>query len=603
MKESLALLLIILGFLFSGCSGSQQISIVNISELEYSDDLKVIKRNDWGWIPFDRSVPQHQINKITIHHGGEYFAEDKDMISYLRNLQSWSRREKKWADNPYHFMIDLKGKIYEARPVNIPGDTNTDYDVNGHVLICVVGNYEEQKINREQLNSLSKLTAFLKQRFNVDLKDIRTHKDYTETLCPGRDLYKYFEDGSFLKMVESELTQNCCDKKVIVKTGIEILRERNFNILKGKRVGLVTNPTGVDRKLKSTIDILFEAEGVNLTALYGPEHGVRGNYTAGEHVDFYIDETTKLPVYSLYGKTRKPSTEMLKDIDVIVFDIQDIGSRSYTYISTMGLVMEAAAENNKDVVILDRPNPLGGSRIEGNIVEDGYFSFVSQFAIPYVHGLTVGELAKLLNEEGMLQNKVKCNLTVIPMEGWTRDMYFEQTGLPWVLTSPHIPHRYSPFYYAASGILGELRGVLSIGVGYTLPFQTFATEWIKSEELADKMNSYNLDGVIFRPISYKPYYGFGKDKMLNGVEIYITDYKRINLTNAQFYFAQAISELYGRNIIAENEGRFDMFDKVLGTSKIRELFMQRLKVEDILPYLNKDIDNFRKLSEKYYLYN
>ncbi len=603
MKESLALLLIILGFLFSGCSGSQQISIVNISELEYPGDLKVIKRNDWGWIPFDRSVPQHQINKITIHHGGEYFAEDKDMISYLRNLQSWSRREKKWADNPYHFMIDLKGKIYEARPVNVPGDTNTDYDVNGHVLICVVGNYEEQKINREQLNSLSKLTAFLKQRFNVDLKDIRTHKDYTETLCPGKDLYKYFEDGSFLKMVESELTQNCCDKKVIVKTGIEILRERNFDLLKGKRVGLVTNPTGVDRKLKSTIDILFEAEGVNLTALYGPEHGVRGNYTAGEHVDFYIDETTKLPVYSLYGKTRKPSTEMLKDIDVIVFDIQDIGSRSYTYISTMGLVMEAAAENNKDVVILDRPNPLGGSRIEGNIVEDGYFSFVSQFAIPYVHGLTVGELAKLLNEEGMLQNKVKCNLTVIPMEGWTRDMYFEQTGLPWVLTSPHIPHRYSPFYYAASGILGELRGVLSIGVGYTLPFQTFATEWIKSEELANKMNSYNLDGVIFRPISYKPYYGFGKDKMLNGVEIYITDYKRINLTNAQFYFAQAISELYGRNIIAENEGRFDMFDKVLGTSKIRELFMQRLKVEDILPYLNTDIDNFRKLSEKYYLYN
>lgn len=603
MKESLALLLIILGFLFSGCSGSQQISIVNISELEYPGDLKVIKRNDWGWIPFDRSVPQHQINKITIHHGGEYFAEDKDMISYLRNLQSWSRREKKWADNPYHFMIDLKGKIYEARPVNVPGDTNTDYDVNGHVLICVVGNYEEQKINREQLNSLSKLTAFLKQRFNVDLKDIRTHKDYTETLCPGKDLYKYFEDGSFLKMVESELTQNCCDKKVIVKTGIEILRERNFDLLKGKRVGLVTNPTGVDRKLKSTIDILFEAEGVNLTALYGPEHGVRGNYTAGEHVDFYIDETTKLPVYSLYGKTRKPSTEMLKDIDVIVFDIQDIGSRSYTYISTMGLVMEAAAENNKDVVILDRPNPLGGSRIEGNIVEDGYFSFVSQFAIPYVHGLTVGELAKLLNEEGMLQNKVKCNLTVIPMEGWTRDMYFEQTGLPWVLTSPHIPHRYSPFYYAASGILGELRGVLSIGVGYTLPFQTFATEWIKSEELANKMNSYNLDGVIFRPISYKPYYGFGKDKMLNGVEIYITDYKTINLTNAQFYFAQAISELYGRNIIAENEGRFDMFDKVLGTSKIRELFMQRLKVEDILPYLNKDIDNFRKLSEKYYLYN
>jgi uncharacterized protein YbbC (DUF1343 family) len=597
------MLIVITGFVLFGCSGTPEITLVNISELEYPDDINVVRRNDWGWVPFDRIVPQHHINKITIHHGGEYFAEVKDMIQYLRNLQSWSRREKKWADNPYHFMIDLKGNIYEARPVNIPGDTNTDYDVTGHVLICVVGNYEEQKISAEQIKSLVSLTAFLKQRFNVSISNIKTHKDYAETLCPGKDLYKYFEDGSFLKMVESKSELNKHEQKIIVKTGIEVLRERDYDILKGKRVGLVTNPTGVDRNLKSTVDILFEADGVNLTALYGPEHGVRGNYTAGEHVDFYIDETTKLPVYSLYGKTRKPNADMLKDVDVIVFDIQDIGSRSYTYISTMGKVMEAAAENDKEVVILDRPNPLGGNRIEGNIVEDGYFSFVSQFAIPYVHGLTVGELAELLNGEGMLENKVKCNLTVVPMEGWTRDMYFEQTGLPWVLTSPHIPHRYSPFYYAASGILGELRGVLSIGVGYTLPFQTFGTEWIKSEELADKMNSYKLDGVIFRPINYKPYYGFGKDKMLNGVETYITDYDKVNIITIQFYVAQAINELYGRNIIAENEGRFDMFDKVLGTNKIRELFMQRLKVEDILPYLNKDIDNFRTLSEKYYLYH
>ena len=603
MKLRFTLFTIITGFILLGCSSTEIIKTVNISEHEYPDDLIVVKRNDWGWVPFDRIVPQHKINKITIHHGGEYFAENKDMIQYLRNLQSWSRREKKWSDNPYHFMIDLKGNIYEARPINIPGDTNTDYDVTGHALICVVGNYEEQKIKEVQLNSLAKLTAFLKQKYNVSYNDIKTHRDYTETLCPGKDLYKYFEDGSFLKMVESIVSSGDCQHKTIVKTGIEVLRERNFDILKNKRVGLVTNPTGVDRNLKSTVDILFEAEGVNLTALYGPEHGVRGNYTAGEHVDFYIDETTKLPVYSLYGKTRKPNTDMLKDVDVLVFDIQDIGSRSYTYISTMGMVMEAAAENNKEVVVLDRPNPLGGNRIEGNLVEDGYFSFVSQFAIPYVHGLTVGELAKMLNEEGMLPSKVKCKLTVIPMEGWTRDMYFEQTGLPWVLTSPHIPHRYSPFYYAASGIIGELRGVLSIGVGYTLPFQTFATEWINSEQLANKMNSYNLEGVIFRPISYKPYYGFGKDKMLNGVETYITDYSKVNLITTQFYFAQAINELYGRNIITENEGRFDMFDKVLGTSRIRELFMQRLKVEDILPYLNIDIDSFRKLSKKYYFYN
>ena len=586
---------------FIGCSSSSQ--LINISELEYPNDLKVISRADWGWQPLDRTIPQHNITKITIHHGGEEFAEDKDMIQYLRNLQSWSRSEKKWIDIPYHFMIDLKGNIYEARPINYPGDTNTEYDVTGHALICVVGNYEIQKINDSQLHSLAKLTAFLKQKYRLELKDIKGHKDYSnQTVCPGKDLYKYLEDGSFIKMVDAELPSKMSAPKTIVKTGIEVLRDRNFDILKGKRIGLVTNPTGVDRNLKSTLDILFEAKEVNLTALYGPEHGVRGNYSAGDLVDFYIDDATKLPVYSLYGKTRKPNAEMLKDVDVLVFDIQDIGSRSYTYISTMGLVMEAAAEFNKEVIILDRPNPLGGNRIEGNVVEDGYYSFVSQFAIPYVHGLTVGELATLLNEEGLLENKAKCNLQVIPMDGWTREMYFEQTGLPWVLSSPHVPHKFSPFYYTISGIIGELRGVLSIGVGYTIPFQTFATEWINGEELASKMNSYQLDGVIFRPITYKPYYGFGKDKMLHGVEIYITDFTNINLIPIQFYFAQAVNELYGRNIISENEGRFDMFDKVLGTSKIRELFMQNLKVDDILPYLNKDVENFRKLSKKYYLY-
>lgn len=586
---------------FIGCSSSSQ--LINISELEYPNDLKVISRADWGWQPLDRTIPQHNITKITIHHGGEEFAEDKDMIQYLRNLQSWSRSEKKWIDIPYHFMIDLKGNIYEARPINYPGDTNTEYDVTGHALICVVGNYEIQKINDSQLHSLAKLTAFLKQKYRLELKDIKGHKDYSnQTVCPGKDLYKYLEDGSFIKMVDAELPSKMSAPKTIVKTGIEVLRDRNFDILKGKRIGLVTNPTGVDRNLKSTLDILFEAKEVNLTALYGPEHGVRGNYSAGDLVDFYIDDATKLPVYSLYGKTRKPNAEMLKDVDVLVFDIQDIGSRSYTYISTMGLVMEAAAEFNKEVIILDRPNPLGGNRIEGNVVEDGYYSFVSQFAIPYVHGLTVGELATLLNEEGLLENKAKCNLQVIPMDGWTREMYFEQTGLPWVLSSPHVPHKFSPFYYTISGIIGELRGVLSIGVGYTIPFQTFATEWINGEELASKMNSYQLDGVIFRPITYKPYYGFGKDKMLHGVEIYITDFTNINLIPIQFYFAQAVKELYGRNIISENEGRFDMFDKVLGTSKIRELFMQNLKVDDILPYLNKDVENFRTVSKKYYLY-
>ena len=237
-----------------------------------------------------------------------------------------------------------------------------------------------------------------------------------------------------------------CAKDTVVKTGIDVLQSNGFKQLQGKKVGLVTNPSGVNSQLVSTVDILANAPGVELVALYGPEHGVRGDIHAGDKVSDEVDPKTGIPVYSLYGKTRKPTPEMLKDVDAIVYDIQDNGCRSFTFISTLGLLMEAAAENGKEVIVLDRPNPLGGNKVEGNIVEPGYFSFVSQFEIPYLYGLTVGELAVMLNEEGMLKGEkgtndtiVKCNLTVVPMEGWSRDMVYTDTRLPWVLPSPHMP--------------------------------------------------------------------------------------------------------------------------------------------------------------------
>lgn len=387
----------------------------------------------------------------------------------------------------------------------------------------------------------------------------------------------------------------------IVKPGIEVLRDNNFDILKNKRAGLITNPTGVDSKLKSTVDILFEADNVNLVALYGPEHGVRGDYAAGDYVENYIDEKTNLPVYSLYGKTRKPSNEMLKDVDILIYDIQDIGCRSYTYISTMGLAMEAAAENGIEFVVLDRPNPLGGNKVEGNLAEDGFISFVSQFKIPYVYGLTCGELAKLLNEEGMLKNK--CSLTVVPMENWERSMEFEETGLEWVLTSPHIPHKHSPKYYVASGVLGEL-GVISEGVGYTLPFHLFGAEWIDAGALSGKMNSYGLEGVIFRPITFKPFYGRDTKKTLHGVEIHITDFEKVNLMSIQFLFMQANSELYpDKNVFdLAKDDRKKMFDKVAGSSKVRELFSRDMKYDDVKNFMEKDVDDFKALSKKYYMY-
>lgn len=202
-------------------------------------------------------------------------------------------------------------------------------------------------------------------------------------------------------------------QKIKIRTGIEILKEQKFKCLEGKRVGLITNPTGVDNNLKSTIDILHEAPNVQLVALFGPEHGVRGDVHAGDKVDNSADASTGLPVYSLYGKTRKATPDMLKGIDVLVYDIQDIGCRSFTYISTMGLAMEAAAENNIEFVVLDRPNPVGGLKIEGNLVEDNYISFVSQFKIPYLYGLTCGELALMLNGEKMLNKQCKLHLSLI----------------------------------------------------------------------------------------------------------------------------------------------------------------------------------------------
>jgi uncharacterized protein YbbC (DUF1343 family) len=387
-----------------------------------------------------------------------------------------------------------------------------------------------------------------------------------------------------------------------VYTGLEVAQEQNFSMLKGKRVGLITNATGVDFNLNSTVDILFNNKDVNLVALYGPEHGVRGDISAGEKVDTYVDEATGLTVYSLYGKTRKPTKEMMDLVDVLVYDIQDIGSRSYTFISTLGLAMEAAAEYNKEIVVLDRPNPLGGEKIEGNLVEDGYYSFVSQYNIPYVHGFTVGEFAKFVNSEKLLTNGVSCKLTVIPMKNWKRSMNFTETGLPWVPTSPHIPHSDSPIYYTASGVMGEL-GVISEGVGYTTPFQVYAAEWLNAQKVANKMNALQLPGVTFRPLSFKPYYTKHQGKQLKGVQIHIRDYKKVNLLELQFYFMQVHHELYPEiDIFAQAENRLGMFDKVMGSNKVRELFTKNYLVSDIHEFLNKDIESFRKQAQKYYLY-
>lgn len=394
----------------------------------------------------------------------------------------------------------------------------------------------------------------------------------------------------------------------VVKTGIEVLRDREFEGLKGKRVGLVTNPSGVDRYLNSTVDILYNAPGVELVALYGPEHGVRGDVYAGGHVTDTKDEATGLPVYSIYGSTRKPTPEMLEGIDVMVYDIQDVGVRSYTFISTLGLVMEACAEKDIEVMVLDRPNPLGGNKIEGCYVESGFFSFVSQYEIPYIYGLTVGELAVMINEEGMNRGQkgnqapAHCKLTVIPMEGWTRDMLYEDTALPWVLPSPNIPFKETPMYYAAAGVCGELYGFMNIGIGYTLPFQVFGATWLDPEKLKSRLESYSLPGVSFRTIYFKPFSGSQKGQLVKGLQYFFTDYESARITETQFYVMQAVAELYPDKKAFEIISGYGLFDKVCGTDYVRTEFQKRYDFTDIKDYWRKDEEAFRELSQRYYIY-
>jgi uncharacterized protein YbbC (DUF1343 family) len=395
----------------------------------------------------------------------------------------------------------------------------------------------------------------------------------------------------------------CPAQQARVSPGIEVLRESGFELLQGKRVGLITNPTGVDGELRSTIDILNEADGVRLICLFGPEHGVRGEHEAGESVGSMREGRTGLPVYSLYGAHRAPSAEQLEGLDLLVYDIQDNGCRSYTYISTMGLAMEAAASAGIGFVVLDRPNPLGGLRVEGNIVEPEYVSFVSQYPIPYVYGLTPGELARLLNDEGMLAGGIRCNLSVVPMKGWTREMKFEDTGLPWVPPSPHLPESRTVPYYVATGVMGELM-TINHGVGYTIPFQTFAASWIDGVSFCERATALGIAGVLFRPITYRAFYGAWKDETLHGVQLYITEPSSVNLLSIQFRLLELHHELYPEHDVFDEAGtgRLRMFDKVMGSDRVRKVFQEHYRYEVIREFFEQGARDFRELSRRYQLY-
>jgi uncharacterized protein YbbC (DUF1343 family) len=400
-----------------------------------------------------------------------------------------------------------------------------------------------------------------------------------------------------------------------VSLGIDQLAKNNFAALAGKRVGVIVNPASVDSNRKPTALVLHEARNVNLVALFGPEHGVWGDEYAGDTVADKVDPLTGLKAFSLYGKTRKPTKEMLDTIDVMVFDLQDIGSRSYTYISTMKNVLEACAEANKPLIILDRPNPLGGLRIEGGPVTDEKFrSMVSYLDVPYLHGMTMGELALMTRDQIAPNYK---GLTVVKMEAWKRDMTWADTGLDWIMPSPHVPHVSSIAGYAATGIFGELYQA-SNGVGYTLPFEVVGSPKMDGIVLAEKLNKLwpGEDGVFFRAMRFKPFYATNKGEVCGGVQVHIDPKTAPSLIEINYRIIEALGakEMMtianspatkpsrDDGIAVRPEGRRAMFDKVSGGNEIGDALTNGDDLEPVFAKWRAYCDEFKQKRAKYLLY-
>jgi uncharacterized protein YbbC (DUF1343 family) len=387
-----------------------------------------------------------------------------------------------------------------------------------------------------------------------------------------------------------------------VKLGNEVLASSGFKVLKGKRVGLITNPSGANRNLDTTIEVLRAAPGVQLVALFGPEHGVYGDVPAGEKVSSRIDERTGLPVHSLYGKTFRPTREMLQGLDAVVYDLQDTGCRSYTFITTMGVAMDACGEAGVEFVVLDRPDPLGGKRVEGPMLDNKFRSAVSRWDVPYVYGLTCGELARMINGEGWITNR--CKLTVVPMKGWKRNMVWRDTRLPWVPSSPHVPHGESSLYQVATGMLGEIGGI-STGIGYTLPFECIAGPDLDAHKFADALNGYRLPGVKFQPVIYKPYYFTFSNQVIAGVQLYFSDPAHAPLTAINFYALETLKKLANRDLFADAVKRnksFSMFDKVNGTDATRKALQAGTPAAEIVASWKPGEESFLQQRKKYLLY-
>lgn len=393
-----------------------------------------------------------------------------------------------------------------------------------------------------------------------------------------------------------------CAQPVLL--GIDVLEKNRFQVLKNKRFALLTHPAGVNRHGISSIQVLQNAPNCQLVALFGPEHGIYGDEAANVPIDNRIDHRTGLPVYSLYGRYRKPSAEMLQGLDALVIDLQDIGVRSYTYISCMRYAMEACFESEIEVIVLDRPNPLGGLKVDGPPMDPQWMSYVGAFQVPYVHGLTIAELARMAKyQPGCLKiddrTRKKGRLTVVPMQGWQRHMRWPQTGLRWIPTSPYIQNLAAVLGYAMTG-LGAQIGDFSHGIGTPFPFRFLRYQDKSPQQVLHALKKRQLPGLDFRIMQTKSQQGTA----LTGVFVLVTDWEQLRPTELSFHMMQLTALWDGPSVYAESK-QADLFNKHVGSSAWWSALSQngdQLSLSKFIRDWERAATRFKMQSKIYQLY-
>lgn len=380
-----------------------------------------------------------------------------------------------------------------------------------------------------------------------------------------------------------------------MKTGLDNINSYR-HLFEGKRVGIITNHTAYNSRGEYIIDVFRKMDNVEVAAFFSPEHGLYGTENDGKQIESMTEPNYNIPVYSLYGKTLKPTREMLENIDVLVFDIQYIGARFYTYIYTMSLAMEAAAECGKRFIVLDRPNPINGLRVEGNILKPQFASFVGLYPIPIRHGMTAGELARMFNEQGWLKDGVKADLEVIPMKGWRRSMWYDRTGLKFIKPSPNMVSLETATVYPGLCLLEGTN--VSEGRGTPLPFIQFGAPWIDSEHLAAELNKLNLHGIRFQPASFTPVSSKYKNQQCKGVKIIITDRDLLESYWSGILIVDKIYQMY----TGDFQWKASHFDRLCGTSAIREAIVNQSSLEELRKSWQAESKSFLQIRRKYLIY-